>query len=45
MERHVDTRENEPFPRTPVALGIVTAIVYVAGFAMAIAWFALLQMN
>jgi hypothetical protein len=41
----MDTRENESFPRTPVALGVLTAIVYVAGFAMVAAWFALLVLE
>lgn len=38
----MDTRDKESFPRTPIALGIVTTIVYVAGFAMVAAWLALL---
>lgn len=46
MAHPMDTREHEPYPRMPefpaFALGIVTAIVYVAGFAMVAAWFALL---
>ena len=45
----MDIREHEPFPRTPksspLALGILTAIVYVAGFAMVAAWFALLVLD
>lgn len=45
----MDTREHESFPRTPAsspyALGILTAIVYVAGFAMVAAWFALLMLD
>ncbi len=36
------TYEKEPFPRS---LGIVTAIVIAAGFAMVAAWFALLVMD
>lgn len=36
------TYENETFPRS---LGIVTAIVIAAGFAMVAAWFALLVMD
>ena len=39
------TRENPSFPRTPVALGVLTVIVYVAGFAMVAAWFALLVLD
>jgi hypothetical protein len=42
----MDASENEPYPRTPApssfALGLLTAIVYIAGFAMVAAWFALL---
>jgi hypothetical protein len=49
----MDTRESpsfprtfsRPFSRTPVALGILTAIVYAAGFAMVAAWFALLVLD
>ena len=45
----MDIREHEPFPHTPesspLALGILTAIVYVAGFAMVAAWFALLVLD
>lgn len=45
----MDTREYRPFPRmpesSPFALGIVTAIVIVAGFAMVGAWFALLLLG
>ncbi|MEK6245260.1 MAG: hypothetical protein AABM33_12275 [Pseudomonadota bacterium] len=41
----MDTRENEFFLRTPVALGVLTAIVCVAGFAMVAAWFALLVLE
>ena len=40
----MDTREDEPFP-APIALGILTAIVYAAGFAMVAAWFALLVLE
>ena len=45
----MDTHENESFPRMPAAssyaLGIITAIVFVAGFAMVAAWFALLVLD
>lgn len=41
----MDTPEKDSFPRTPVSLAIVTAIVYVAGFAMVAAWFALLVLG
>lgn len=45
----MDTREYRPFPRmpesSPFALGIVTAIVIAAGFAMVGAWFALLLLG
>ncbi len=41
----MDTRENPFFPRTPVALGVLTVIVYVAGFAMVAAWFVLLVLD
>ncbi len=44
-----DIREQDFFPHTPgespQALGIVTAIVLVAGFAMVAAWFALLVLD
>ena len=42
----MDIREHDSFPRmqedSSYALGIVTAIVVIAGFAMVAAWFALL---
>jgi hypothetical protein len=41
----MDTPEKESFPHTPVPLAILTAIVYIAGFAMVAAWFALLVMG
>ena len=45
----MDIREHESFPPTPesspLALGILTAIVYAAGFAMVAAWFALLVLD
>ena len=41
----METRENKPFPPTPVALGVLTAIVYVAGFTMVAAWFALVLLD
>jgi len=45
----MDTHEHESFPPTPesssFALGILTAIVYAAGFAMIAAWFALLLLD
>lgn len=41
----MEAREDKPFPPTPVALGVLTAIVYVAGFTMIAAWFALVVMD
>ena len=41
----MDAREDKPFPPTPVALGVLTAIVYVAGFAMVAAWVALVLLD
>ena len=41
----MDAQEDRPIPPTPVALGILTAIVYVAGFAMVAAWFALVVLD
>jgi len=45
----MDTHEHEPYPRMPAlsttVLGVITAIVYVAGFVMVAAWFATLQLN
>lgn len=45
----MDIREHDSFPRMPeasaYALGIVTAIVILTGFAMAAAWFALLILD
>lgn len=41
----MQTRENKPFPPTPVALGVLTAIVYAAGFTMVAAWFALVVLD
>ena len=45
----MDIREQNSFPRMPeasaYALGIVTAIVILTGFAMAAAWFALLILD
>ena len=41
----MDAREKRDFPRTPLALGILTAIVYIAGFAMVAAWFALVLLD
>lgn len=41
----MDKDANDSFPRTPVALGVLTAIVYVAGFATVAAWFALLVLD
>ncbi len=41
----METGENKPFPPTPVALGVLTAIVYVAGFTMVGAWFALVLLE
>jgi hypothetical protein len=49
MEVTMDRLEHESFPRMPesssYALGIVTVIVVVAGFAMVGAWFALLMLG
>jgi hypothetical protein len=39
------TAEKDPVPRAPVALTVLTAIVYAAGFAMVAAWFALLLLD
>jgi hypothetical protein len=41
----MDARENQSFPRTPVALTVLTAIVYAAGFAMIAAWLALVLLD
>lgn len=45
----MEIRERDSFPRAPEdeahALGIITAIVVVAGFAMVAAWFALLLLD
>ena len=48
----MDIREHDSFPRAPEdvshaahALGIITAIVVVAGFVMVAAWFALLLLD
>jgi hypothetical protein len=45
----MEIREHDSFPRAPEdqthALGIITAIVVVAGFAMVAAWFALLLLD
>jgi len=41
----MDEHANESFPRTSIALGVLTAIVYVAGFATVAAWFALLVLD
>lgn len=41
----MDARENQSFPRTPVALTVLTAIVYVAAFAMIAAWLALVVLE
>ena len=45
----MDAHKQDSFPRMPeyssVALGIVTAIVYAAGFAMIAAWFALMMLD
>ena len=38
-------REQRPFPPTPMALGVLTVIVYIAGFAMVAAWFALVVLE
>ena len=37
----MDTLPQDSAPATPVALGVLTAVVYVAGFATVAAWFAL----
>src|SRR5688572_1870831 len=45
----MDTSDKRALPPTPAstsfALGLLTAIVYVAGFAMVAAWFALLMIG
>jgi hypothetical protein len=42
----MDAARNDPTPeQAPVALIVLTAIVYVAGFAMVIAWFALVVLG
>lgn len=41
----METSENKPLPPTPVALGVLTAIVYIAGFTMVGAWFALVLLE
>jgi hypothetical protein len=41
----MDAREDRPVPHTPLALGVLTVIVYVAGFAMVAAWFALVVLD
>ena len=40
-----EARDKESFPRTPLALGVLTVIVYVAGFAMVGAWFMLVVLG
>ena len=41
----MDQQAHQSFPRTSIALGVLTAIVYVAGFATVAAWFALLVLD
>ena len=41
----MDAREDRSNSPTPIALGVLTAIVYVAGFAMVAAWFALVVLE
>ena len=41
----MDALDKKYFPRKPVALGVLTAIVVAAGFAMVAAWFALLVLE
>jgi hypothetical protein len=41
----VDAARNQPDSQAPVALVILTVIVYVAGFAMVASWFALLVLG
>ena len=42
----MDAARKDPIPeQAPVALIVLTAIVYVAGFAMVIAWFALVVLG
>ena len=41
----MDIISKDPTPQAPVALIVLTAIVYVAGFAMVAAWFALVVLG
>ena len=41
----MDTRDNQSFRHTPVALGALTASAYAAGFSMIAAWFVLLVLD
>jgi hypothetical protein len=41
----MDAASKDPSPQAPVALVVLTAIVYVAGFAMVAAWFALVVLG
>lgn len=41
----MDNDAQESFPRDPFALGVLTAVVYAAGFATVAAWFALLVLD
>jgi len=41
----MDTASKDPSPQAPVALIVLTVIVYVAGFAMVTAWFALVLLG
>jgi hypothetical protein len=41
----MDSTRNDSSPRAPLALVLLTALVYVAGFAMVAAWFALLLLG
>jgi len=41
----MDAASKDPSPQAPVALIVLTVIVYVAGFAMVTAWFALVLLG
>jgi hypothetical protein len=41
----MDAQEHDAYPRTPLALAVLTALVYAAGFTMVGAWFALLVLG
>ena len=41
----MDALEKDPSPRAPLSLVVLTVIVYLAGFAMVAAWFALVVLG